>query len=123
MTSGFYIGITAACLFMSGFIHQTARMYTTRSVADMSITTLSQFTLGVSLRAVHSVSVRNPIRISAHIVSPLTLAVAPGLYFSYPHIQCAPGMAREGGPIPMIFFHGAGAGVAAMSDTRLGTTL
>ena len=97
MTSWFFIGIIAACLTMFGFIPQIARMYRTKSVADISIGTLFQFTLGVTLWAVYGFSVSDPILIGANIVSLLTLVVALGLYFHYKGIQRAPDSAGEVG--------------------------
>jgi MtN3 and saliva related transmembrane protein len=97
MTLWFFIGITAACLTMFGFIPQIARMYRTKSVADISVVTLLQFTLGVALWAVYGFSERDPIIIGANIVSLSTLIVALVLYFHYRRIPAAPGIAREEG--------------------------
>ena len=97
MTIWFFIGIIAACLTMCGFIPQIARMYRTKSVADISVVTLVQFTLGVSLWAVYGFSKSDPIIIGANIVSLSTLVVALVLYFHYQRIPAAPGIAREEG--------------------------
>jgi MtN3 and saliva related transmembrane protein len=97
MTFWFFIGILAACLTMFGFIPQVARMYRTKSVADIRVVTLVQFALGVSLWAVYGFSISDPILIGANIVSFLTLIVALGLYFRYKGIPAAPGIAREEG--------------------------
>ena len=82
---------------MFGFIPQIARMYRTKSVADISIGTLFQFTLGVTLWAVYGFSVSDPILIGANIVSLLTLVVALGLYFHYKGIQSVPDTADQEG--------------------------
>jgi len=97
MTSWFFIGIIAACLTMFGFIPQIARMYRTKSVADISIVTLFQFTFGVALWAVYGFFVSDPILIGANIVSLLTLVVALGLYFHYKGIQSVPDTAVQEG--------------------------
>ena len=88
MTIWIFIGIIAACLTMFGFIPQIARMYRTKSVADISVVTLVQFTLGVSLWAVYGFSNSDPIIIGANIVSLSTLVVALVLYFHYQRIHC-----------------------------------
>jgi MtN3 and saliva related transmembrane protein len=97
MTSWFFIGIIAACLTMFGFIPQIARMYRTKSVADISIVTLFQFTFGVTLWAVYGFSVSDPILIGANIVSLLTLVVALGLYFHYKGNHSVPDSTGEEG--------------------------
>jgi MtN3 and saliva related transmembrane protein len=97
MTSWFFIGIIAACLTMFGFIPQIARMYRTKSVTDISVFTLVQFTLGVTLWAVYGFSISDPILIGANIVSLTTLVVALVLYYQYQRMHREPGSAiREG---------------------------
>jgi MtN3 and saliva related transmembrane protein len=83
MTIWLFIGITAAVLTMFGFIPQIVRMYRTKSVADISVVTLLQFTVGVTLWAVYGFSIQDPIVIGANLVSLFTLIVALGLYFHY----------------------------------------
>jgi MtN3 and saliva related transmembrane protein len=89
MTYWLFIGIVAACLTMFGFIPQIVRMYRTKSVADISVVTLLQFTMGVTLWAVYGFSISDPILIGANIVSLSTLVVALGLYFHYQRINPA----------------------------------
>jgi MtN3 and saliva related transmembrane protein len=79
--------MTAAALTMFGFIPQIVRMYRTRSVADISVVTLLQFTLGVTLWTVYGFSIHDPIVIGANLVSLSTLIVALGLYFHYQRIH------------------------------------
>ena len=79
----FSVGIVAAVLTMFGFIPQIIRMYRTRSVKDISVLTLVQFTLGVALWAVYGVFINDLIVIGANMVSLSTLIVALGLYFHY----------------------------------------
>jgi len=95
MTIWLFIGITAAALTMFGFIPQIVRMYRTRSVADISVVTLLQFTLGVTLWTVYGFSIHDPIVISANLVSLSTLIVALGLYFHYQRIHHHPEIALE----------------------------
>jgi MtN3 and saliva related transmembrane protein len=95
MTIWLFIGITAAALTMFGFIPQIVRMSRTRSVADISVVTLLQFTLGVTLWTVYGFSIHDPIVISANLVSLSTLIVALGLYFHYQRIHHHPEIAVE----------------------------
>jgi MtN3 and saliva related transmembrane protein len=118
MTFPLFIGIIAAALTMSGFVPQIARMYRTKSVADISVGTLVQFTLGVTLWAVYGFSVSDPILIGASSVSLLPLVVALGLYFHYQHIHRAPDIARED-LIPMDFY-GPGTEIVALFHTGWG---
>jgi MtN3 and saliva related transmembrane protein len=93
MTFWLFIGIIAACLTMFGFIPLIARTHRSKSVADIRIVPLFQFTLGVTLWAVSGFSVSDPIVIGANSVSLLTLVVALGLYFQYKGIQSVPEIA------------------------------
>ncbi|MDD1706514.1 MAG: hypothetical protein LUQ12_05685 [Methanoregulaceae archaeon] len=92
MTFWLFIGIVAACLTMLGFIPQIIRMYRTKSVADISVVTLLQFTLGVTLWAAYGCSIRDPVVIGANIVSLATLVVALGLYFHYQRVHPPSGL-------------------------------
>jgi MtN3 and saliva related transmembrane protein len=76
-------GISAALLTMFGFIPQLAKMYRTRSVSDVSLLTLCQFTAGVSLWALYGYLIRDPVIIVANIVSLLTLIAALAMYLQY----------------------------------------
>jgi MtN3 and saliva related transmembrane protein len=97
MTFWLFIGIVAACLTMFGFIPQIVRMYRTKSVADISVVTLLQFTLGVTLWAVYGFFISDPIVIGANIVSLSTLVAALGLYFHYQRMYRAAGFFHEEG--------------------------
>jgi MtN3 and saliva related transmembrane protein len=76
-------GVSAALLTMFGFIPQLVKMYRTRSVTDVSLLTLCQFTAGVSLWALYGYLIRDPVIIVANIVSLLTLIAALALYLQY----------------------------------------
>lgn len=86
MTPWFFVGGLAALLTMFGFVPQISRMYRTKSVADISVVTLLQFTFGVTLWALYGYSASDPILIVANIISLATLVVALGLYFHYRQI-------------------------------------
>jgi len=81
MNTWVLIGLTAACLTMFCFLPQIVRMYTPRSVHDVSVITLIQFTAGVSLLAVYGWYTWDRAVIGANIVTLATLLVALGLWF------------------------------------------
>jgi MtN3 and saliva related transmembrane protein len=83
MTPWLLFGMAAALLTMFGFVPQLAKMYRTRSVSDVSLLTLCQFTAGVSLWAMYGYLVRDPVIIVANIVSLLTLLASLGIYLQY----------------------------------------
>ncbi|NYT21226.1 MAG: hypothetical protein GKC07_05430, partial [Methanomicrobiales archaeon] len=58
MSPWLLIGILAALLTMFGFVPQLMKMYRTKSVSDVSLGTLCQFTTGVSLWAVYGFLIR-----------------------------------------------------------------
>jgi len=94
MTFWFYIGIAAAALTMFGFIPQIVRMYQTGSVHDISVLTLLQFTLGMTLWALYGFYINDAIVIGANLVSLTTLIVALGLFYHY-HGTQGPGIPAE----------------------------
>lgn len=73
----------AALLTMFGFIPQLVKMYRTKSVSDVSLGTLCQFTTGVSLWALYGFLIRDMIIIMANIVSLATLLATLGIYLHY----------------------------------------
>lgn len=81
MNTWVFIGLTAACLTMFGFLPQIVRMYTTRSVHDVSVITLIQFTAGVSLWAFYGWYIGDRVVIGANIVTLAPLLVVLGLWF------------------------------------------
>lgn len=83
MSPWLLFGIMAALLTMFGFVPQMMKMYRTRSVSDVSLGTLCQFTTGVFLWAVYGVLIRDPIIIVANIVSLATLLASLGIYLHY----------------------------------------
>ncbi|HQA80071.1 MAG: PQ loop repeat protein [Euryarchaeota archaeon ADurb.BinA087] len=95
MTFWFFVGIMAAALTMFGFIPQIIRMYRTKSVKDISVLTLLQFTLGVALWAVYGFFVNDLIVVGANVVSLSTLIVALVLYYHYWGIPQRPNISTE----------------------------
>jgi MtN3 and saliva related transmembrane protein len=83
MTPWVLAGIAAALLTMFGFVPQMVKMYRTRSVSDVSLLTLCQFTAGVSLWTVYGILIRDGIIIMANIVSLATLLASLGIYLHY----------------------------------------
>ncbi len=77
------LGFTAATLTMFGFIPQIIKIYKTKSVADISLVALLQFTLGIFLWILYGIHIRDVIVITANTVSISTLVVALVLYFKY----------------------------------------
>jgi MtN3 and saliva related transmembrane protein len=77
------IGGIAAVLTMFGFVPQILKMYRTKSVSDVSVLTLFQFTAGVSLWSVYGYAIGDIVVIVANIISLMTLLAALSLYFHY----------------------------------------
>ena len=77
------IGVIAACLTSFAFIPQVLKMYTTRSAKDISLVTLIQLSLGVSLWIVYGIYLKDCIIILANAVTLLTLLSALFLYHKY----------------------------------------
>ena len=77
------IGAIAATLTMFGFVPQIAKILKTRSVEDVSLITLVQFSIGLFLWMLYGIYLRNNILIISNLVSFTTLVVAVGLYLKY----------------------------------------
>lgn len=77
------VGFSAAILTMFGFVPQVLKMYKTKSVNDISIVALMQFSIGVFLWALYGFYLKDVIIIMANTISLLTLFVALVLYFKY----------------------------------------
>jgi len=77
------IGVIAAGLTSFAFIPQVLKMYTTRSAKDISLVTLIQLSLGVSLWIVYGIYLKDYIIIVANAVTLLTLLSALFLYHKY----------------------------------------
>ena len=76
-------GILAALLTTFGFVPQIIKMFTTKSVRDISLPTFIQFSLGVSFWALYGLHLGDAIIISANTIALCTLIVAIMLYSTY----------------------------------------
>ena len=79
----YVVGTVAALLTSFGFVPQVLKIWKSKSVKDLSLITLIQFTAGSALWMVYGVSKRDPVIIGANIVNLGTLAIALGLYARY----------------------------------------
>jgi MtN3 and saliva related transmembrane protein len=77
------IGSGAALLTMFGFMPQILKIYRTKSVEDVSLGMLLQFSLGVFLWLLYGMHLKDNILIVANTVSFLSLVVAIGLFLKY----------------------------------------
>lgn len=77
------IGVAAACLTSFAFIPQVIKMYRIKSANDISLATLIQLSLGVSLWIIYGVYLKDVIIIFANVVTLLTLLSAVFLYYKY----------------------------------------
>jgi MtN3 and saliva related transmembrane protein len=77
------VGAVAAALTSFGFVPQIMKMWRTKSVRDVSPITILQFIAGVSLWVVYGVHLRDPVIITANLVSAAILITALFLYFRF----------------------------------------
>ncbi|MFH1202713.1 MAG: SemiSWEET transporter [Candidatus Omnitrophota bacterium] len=77
------LGIIAASLTMFAFIPQIIKAVKTKSVKDVSIITLFQLSLGVSLWVLYGIHLADAIIILANSFTLLSLIILLYLYFSY----------------------------------------
>ncbi len=77
------IGLSAAVLTSFGFVPQVIKIYKNRSAKDLSVATLLQFTVGVSLWFVYGLYRHDPILIFANLVTLATLLTSIALYLKY----------------------------------------
>lgn len=77
------IGFSAAILTMFGFVPQVIKIYRTKSVKDISIVALMQFSVGIFLWILYGFYLKDIIIIMANTVSLSTLFVALVLCFKY----------------------------------------
>ena len=81
------IGTSAAILTMFSFVPQIVKVLKTKSAKDVSITTLFQLSLGVSLWIAYGVHLKNMIIIMANTITLVTLIVLLSLYFNFGRIK------------------------------------
>ncbi|MBM3245238.1 MAG: hypothetical protein FJZ15_05540 [Candidatus Omnitrophica bacterium] len=77
------VGIIATVLTSFSFIPQIIKAIKSKSVKDVSIVTLFQFSLGVSFWTLYGVYLKNPIIIAANITTLATLLCLIWLYFKF----------------------------------------
>ena len=79
----FLIGSIAALFTSFGFVPQLFKMRRTRSVRDVSLLTLIQFSLGISLWVIYGLHLKDPIIVVANLVSLSLVLTGIGLYLRY----------------------------------------
>jgi MtN3 and saliva related transmembrane protein len=77
------VGFAAAALTMFGFVPQILKIHRTRSVEDVSLPMLLQFSLGVFLWMLYGLYLKNTVLIVANVISFSSLVIAIGLYMRY----------------------------------------
>lgn len=81
------IGALAAALTTFGFVPQIVKIYRTKSVEDVSLIMLLQYSTGLFLWMVYGIYLQNYILIISNFVSFSTIVVAVGLYLKYRKIS------------------------------------
>ncbi len=82
-----FIGSLAAALTMFAFIPQIFKAAKTKSVKDVSLVTLLQLSLGVSLWIAYGIHLRDIIIIAANAITLFSLVILLSLYFCYGKIK------------------------------------
>jgi len=77
----YIIGIAAALLTTFGFVPQIIKMHRTKSVKDVSLVTLFQFSAGVILWTLYGIHLGDFIIITANVITFITLVVAIIFYY------------------------------------------
>ena len=77
------IGSAAAFLTMFSFLPQIIKIIRKKSASDVSLATILQLALGVSLWIVYGIARRDLIIIIANVVTLSTLVILMYLYFNY----------------------------------------
>ncbi len=77
------VGVIAATLTMFGFVPQIIKVLRTKSVKDMSLVTLLQLSLGVSLWIAYGVYLKDTIIITANSITLFSLIILLVFYFGY----------------------------------------
>ena len=79
----YIIGGLAAALTTFAFVPQIIKIVKTRSVKDVSLITILQFGVGVSLWLAYGVHLKDPIIIAANSVSLLSVVILVFLFYQY----------------------------------------
>lgn len=77
------IGFIAAVLTMLSFVPQIVKTLKLKSAKDLSLVTLSQLSLGVSLWIIYGLYLKNMIIIMANSITLLSLFILLYFYFVY----------------------------------------
>lgn len=77
------VGAVAALLTTFGFVPQIIKMRQTRCVKDISLLTLGQFLIGVSIWTIYGFHRADVVIVAANAVSFVILLIAIVLYFYY----------------------------------------
>ena len=77
------IGVSAAILTMFAFIPQILKIIKSKSASDVSLTTLIQLSIGVSLWIIYGIHLKDSIIITANSITLVTLVILLCLYFNY----------------------------------------
>jgi MtN3 and saliva related transmembrane protein len=79
----YLVGAVAALLTTFGFVPQIIKMRRTCSVKDVSLLTLAQFTVGVTIWGIYGLHLNDVVIVTANVVSLGILIGAMTLYFRY----------------------------------------
>lgn len=79
----YMVGIAAALLTTFGFVPQIIKIHRTKSVKDVSLATLLQFSAGVILWTLYGFHIGDYIIIAANVITFVTLVAAIVLYYYY----------------------------------------
>jgi MtN3 and saliva related transmembrane protein len=77
------VGFSAACLTMFAFIPQIIKIFKTKSAKDVSVVTLLELSLGVTLWLAYGIHLKDMVIIMANSVTLFSLIILLFLYFSY----------------------------------------
>ncbi len=77
------IGIIAALLTSFGFVPQIIKMHRTKSVKDVSLTTLLQFSAGAILWILYGIHQEDTIIIAANTITFVTVVCAVAMYYHF----------------------------------------
>ncbi len=79
----YLIGILAAILTTFGFVPQIIKIYRTKSIDNVSILTLFQFSIGVTLWMIYGIYLKDNIITISNFISLITLIVLIIFYYYY----------------------------------------
>ncbi len=79
----YMVGVIAALLTTFGFVPQILKMIQTKSVKDISLITLVQFSLGVALWTVYGLHLNDWIIIVANAISLIIFLFGVVVYYRY----------------------------------------